>query len=66
MADSATFPQSPSGLEFRAIFEASPDLYLLLSPELRIIAVSDAYLKATHTQREQILGRYLFDVLPDA
>lgn len=31
-------------VDFRALFEASPDPYLVLSPELRIVAVSDAYL----------------------
>jgi PAS domain S-box-containing protein len=30
-----------------------------------IVAVSDAYLRATMTRREDILGRQLFDVFPD-
>ncbi len=51
--------------DFRAIFESTPGLYLVLSTELRIIAVSDAYLRATMTRREDILGRRLFDVFPD-
>jgi PAS domain S-box-containing protein len=32
---------------------------------LTIVAVSDAYLHATMTKREEILGRGLFDVFPD-
>jgi PAS domain-containing protein len=28
--------------DFRALFEAAPGLYLVLDPDLRIIAVSDA------------------------
>jgi PAS domain S-box-containing protein len=32
---------------------------------LAIVAVSDAYLKATMTKREKILGRGLFEVFPD-
>jgi signal transduction histidine kinase len=32
--------------DFRALFEAAPGLYLVLSPDLRIVAVSDAYLRA--------------------
>jgi PAS domain S-box-containing protein len=38
---------------------------LVLSPDLRIIAVSDAYLRATMTKRQDILGRGIFDVFPD-
>ncbi|TBR25648.1 response regulator [bacterium] len=51
--------------DFRALFEAVPGLYLVLTPALRIAAVSDAYLKATKTVREEILGRPLFEVFPD-
>ena len=51
--------------DFRALFEAAPGAYLVLTPELRIAAVSDAYLQATMTRREEILGRDLFDVFPD-
>jgi len=29
------------------------------------VAASDAYLHATMTRREDILGRYLFDIFPD-
>ena len=38
---------------------------MFLHPELTIVAVSDAYLKATRTKREEILGRNIFDVFPD-
>ena len=51
--------------DFRLIFEAAPGLYLVLTPELHIVAVSDAYLRATKTGREAILGRHLFEVFPD-
>lgn len=52
-------------LQFRALFESLPGLFLVLTPDLNIAAVSDAYLKATMTKRDQILGRHLFDVFPD-
>ncbi|HLK60474.1 MAG TPA: PAS domain S-box protein, partial [Chthonomonadaceae bacterium] len=55
-------------IDFRALFEALPGLYLVLlpnAPEYTIIAVSNAYLRATMTEREVILGRGLFDVFPD-
>jgi signal transduction histidine kinase len=52
-------------VDFRALFEAAPGLYLVLDPELRIVAVSDVYLAATMTRREEIMGRGIFDVFPD-
>ena len=52
-------------LDFRALFEALPGLYLVLAPDLTIAAASDAYLHATMTRREEIVGRALFDVFPD-
>src|SRR5438067_1623708 len=51
--------------DFRILFESAPGLYLVLAPDLAIVAVSDAYLRATMTRREQILGRGIFDVFPD-
>ncbi len=55
----------PSEPDFKALFESSPDLNLVLTPDLRIVAVSDAYLRATAAKREQILGRDVFRVFPD-
>jgi len=51
--------------DFRMLFEAAPGLYLVLAPDLRIVGASDAYLHATMTRREAILGRDIFDVFPD-
>lgn len=55
------FPQP----DFQALFESAPGLYLVLTPALTIVAVSEAYLRATMTKRGEILGRHLFDVFPD-
>lgn len=52
-------------LDYQALFESAPGLYLVLSTDLKIIAVSNAYLQATITVREKIIGRYMFDVFPD-
>jgi PAS domain S-box-containing protein len=52
-------------LHFRALFESLPGLYLVLTPDFKIVAVSDAYLAATFTQREAIVGCGLFEVFPD-
>jgi signal transduction histidine kinase len=51
--------------DFQALFEGVPGLYLVLTPDLTIVAVSEAYLRATMTERAAILGRQLFDVFPD-
>ncbi|HEX6086158.1 MAG TPA: histidine kinase dimerization/phospho-acceptor domain-containing protein, partial [Thermoanaerobaculia bacterium] len=47
------------------LLEAAPGAYLVLDPALVIVGVTDAYLRATLTVREQIIGRELFDVFPD-
>ncbi len=52
-------------LDFRALFESAPGLFLVLRPDFTIVAVSDAYLRATKTRREDIVGRGLFEVFPD-
>jgi signal transduction histidine kinase len=51
--------------DFRLLFESVPGLYLVLNPDLNIVAVSDAYLHATMTEREHILGRGIFEIFPD-
>ena len=51
--------------DFRSLFESAPGLYLVLALDFTIVAVSDAYLRATMTRREEILGRGIFDVFPD-
>jgi len=51
--------------DFRFLFESVPGLYLVLDTRLNIVAVSNAYLRATMTERDAILGRGLFDVFPD-
>ena len=51
--------------DFKVLFEGAPGLYLVLAPDFRIVAVSDAYLRATMTERAAILGRALFEVFPD-
>ena len=52
--------------DFRAWFEIGPAAYLVLGAEnFTIVAASEAYLRATMTRREAILGHGLFDVFPD-
>jgi signal transduction histidine kinase len=51
--------------DFRQLFESAPALLLVLTPDLRICAVSEAYLAATMTVRDEILHRSIFEVFPD-
>lgn len=51
--------------DFRMLFESTPGLYLVLSPEFTITAVTEAYLHAAMVQREAMLGRGIFEVFPD-
>ena len=54
-----------SRAELKSLFESLPGLYLVLTPDFKIVAASDAYLTATMTTREGIVGRGLFEVFPD-
>ncbi|WP_243317797.1 ATP-binding protein [Geothrix paludis] len=62
LADARPGPPEP---DFRLLFQSLPGLYLVLDPGLVIVGVSDAYLSASLTQREDILGRGIFEVFPD-
>lgn len=54
-------------LDFKLLFESAPGLFLVLrpDPDFMILGASDAYLRATLTEREKIVGRGLFEVFPD-
>lgn len=54
-----------SRAELQCLFDSLPGLYLVLTPTFKIVGVSDAYLAATLTTREGIMGRGLFEVFPD-
>ena len=52
-------------IDFRQLFESAPGLMLVLTPDLHIAAVTDSYLQGTMTERDDIMGKYIFDVFPD-
>ena len=58
-------PPAPSPPDFRVLFESAPGLYLVLDPDLVIVAASDAYLEATRTERAAVVGSGIFEVFPD-
>ncbi|UOF01264.1 ATP-binding protein [Bdellovibrio reynosensis] len=52
-------------MDFKTLFEQAPDLYCVLLPDFTVIAVSDAYNRATKTRREEMIGKTMFEVFPD-
>src|SRR5262249_50346919 len=52
--------------EYKRIFDAAPALFLLLATDenFTILGASDAYLRATRAQRDDVVGRGLFDAFP--
>ncbi|MHB1141072.1 MAG: PAS domain S-box protein [Sulfuricaulis sp.] len=60
-------PKIMDNLDFRLLFENAPGLFLVLRPDadFMILGASNAYLRATLTERETIVGRGLFEVFPD-
>jgi signal transduction histidine kinase len=56
-----------ASLDFRLLFEESPDILLVLlpdAPRFTIVGATRSRLLATHTSREQV-GRGLFEMFPD-
>ena len=64
-AVSASTPCVGVNLDYRAIFDAVPDLYLLLDRNLTIVVANQAYCRATMTEAKAITGRSLFEIFPD-
>ena len=59
---------APHADDYRRLFEAAPNPYLVVRadrPHYTIAIVSDAYLAATGTDRDAIVGQPLFKVFPD-
>ncbi len=55
-------------LDFRLLFEQSPEVLLVLlpdAPRYTMVAATEARLHVTHTTREQTIGRGLFEIFPD-
>jgi len=51
--------------EFQALFRVTPYPYLVMSPDLTIVAASGAYLRSVRRTEEDIVGRYVFDAFPE-
>lgn len=56
---------TPSIPDFFKVFAALPDLYLVLSPELTILAISDTYVEASLMERSDLMDHPLLEVYPE-
>jgi signal transduction histidine kinase/CheY-like chemotaxis protein len=52
-------------LDYQRLFDAAPSPCLVLDEHLVIVAVNEAYLAATATDRSTLLGRPIFEAFPD-
>jgi signal transduction histidine kinase/ActR/RegA family two-component response regulator len=63
--DSFTRGKPRPAADFQSLFEASPASFLVLDPDLAIVAVTDAYLRDTMTSRADLIGKGIFEAFPD-
>ncbi|MFF4585320.1 PP2C family protein-serine/threonine phosphatase [Streptomyces sp. NPDC001388] len=52
-------------IDYAAVFRALPGMVALLTPALEYADANDDFLRLTRRTREQLLGRYIFDVFPE-
>lgn len=52
-------------IDYAAAFQALPGMVALLTPELVFADANEDFLRLAGRTREQLLGRYLFDVFPE-
>ncbi len=51
-------------IAFDALFDASPNPYVLLDPSFTIVWMNEAYLRVTMRERADLIGRNMFDAFP--
>ncbi|WP_327373680.1 SpoIIE family protein phosphatase [Streptomyces sp. NBC_01216] len=54
-----------SQIDYATIFHALPGMVALLTPDLVYADANEDFLRLTGRTREQLLGRYIFDVFPE-
>jgi serine phosphatase RsbU (regulator of sigma subunit) len=52
-------------IDYAAVFRALPGMVALLTPELVYADANEDFLRLAGRTREQLLGRYIFDVFPE-
>lgn len=55
-------------VDYKALFECSPGLYLALRPDARftVVAATEAYCRTTMKAHDNVVGRGIFEAFPDA
>ncbi len=66
VGEAAARERPPQAADFAAVLDASPDCYLLLTPELTVAYANAAQLASVDRRARDVLGLRLFDVLPAA
>lgn len=51
-------------IDFQKLIEQSPNAYVVVDRDLRIVWMNDAYLRTTMSERQDLLGRAMFDAFP--
>lgn len=52
-------------IDYEAVFHALPGMIALLTPDLIFADVNEAFLRGSGRTRDQVVGRFIFDVFPD-
>jgi signal transduction histidine kinase/CheY-like chemotaxis protein len=65
MSADVTSGKTCPDVDYERLFDAAPSPYLVLDADLVIVAVNQAYLAATATDRETLLGEHIFEAFPD-
>ncbi|MFF3346534.1 PP2C family protein-serine/threonine phosphatase [Streptomyces sp. NPDC002779] len=52
-------------IDYAAVFHALPGMVALLTPDLVYVDANEDFLRLAGRTREQMLGRYIFDVFPE-
>ncbi|MGW1913599.1 PP2C family protein-serine/threonine phosphatase [Streptomyces sp. NPDC002076] len=52
-------------IDYAGVFQALPGMVALLTPDLLFADANEAFLRQSGRTREQVVGRYLFDVFPE-
>lgn len=62
--DDAVEAWRTAGIDYTRLFRSIPTAYLVMSPDLVIVEVNDAYCTTVGRPREELVGRYVFEAFP--
>ncbi|MFD5544588.1 PAS domain-containing protein, partial [Streptomyces sp. NPDC127079] len=65
MSDATSDATSGAEIDYSAVFQNLPGMVALLTPDLVYADVNAEFLRMAGRRREEVVGRYLFDVFPD-